>query len=42
MINCEMKEVADLQRHSSPTVTPQVLAWDGKELWISSRDLGTL
>jgi hypothetical protein len=42
MINCGMKEVADLQRHSSPTVTPQVLAWDGKELWISSRDLGTL
>ena len=26
----------------SPTITPQALAWDGKELWMSSRDLGTL
>src|SRR5581483_3855388 len=24
----------------SPTVTPQALAWDGKQLWVSSRDLG--
>jgi hypothetical protein len=23
-------------------VTPQALAWDGKEFWLSSRDLGTL
>jgi hypothetical protein len=23
-------------------VTPQALAWDGKQLWMSSRDLGTL
>jgi len=37
-----MKEVADLKRYSSPTVTPQALAWDGKQLWMSSRDLGTL
>ena len=37
-----MKEVADLKRYSSPTVTPQALAWEGKQLWISSRDLGTL
>jgi len=27
---------------ASPTVTPQALAWDGKALWISSRDAGTL
>jgi len=26
----------------SPTITPQALAWDGKHLWMSSRDLGTL
>ena len=37
-----MKEVADLKCYSSPTVTPQALAWDGKQLWLSSRDLGTL
>jgi hypothetical protein len=37
-----MKEVADLKRYSSPTVTPQALAWDGKQLWMSLRDLGTL
>jgi hypothetical protein len=37
-----MKEVTDLKRYSSPTLTPQVLAWDRKQLWMSSRDLGTL
>jgi hypothetical protein len=37
-----MKEMADLKRHSSPTVTPQALAWDGEQLWMSSRDLGML
>jgi hypothetical protein len=37
-----MKEGADLKRYPSPTVTPQALAWDGKQLWMSSRDLGTL
>jgi hypothetical protein len=37
-----MKEVVDLKRYSSPTVTPQALAFDGKQLWMSSRDLGTL
>jgi hypothetical protein len=42
MIDSGMKEVADLKRYSSPTVTPQALAWDGKQLWMSSRDLGTL
>jgi hypothetical protein len=37
-----MKQITDLERYSSPTVTPQALAWDGKQLWMSSRDLGTL
>jgi sugar lactone lactonase YvrE len=37
-----MKEIEITQRRSSPTVTPQALAWDGQQLWISSRDLGTL
>src|SRR5947199_8665502 len=27
---------------TSPAITPQALAWDGKQLWMSSRDLGTL
>jgi hypothetical protein len=36
-----MNEIADLKRYPSPTVTPQALAWKGKELWVSSRDLGT-
>ena len=30
------------RRMRSPTITPQALAWDGKHLWMSSRDLGTL
>ena len=42
MISWRMNEVTDLKRYSSPTVTPQALAWDGKQLWLSSRDLGTL
>ena len=37
-----MKEINEARRHPSPTVTPQALAWTGKELWMSSRDLGTL
>ena len=37
-----MNAVIKLKRHSSPTVTPQALAWDGDHLWMSSRDLGTL
>ena len=28
------------KRLKAPTVTPQALAWDGKQLWMSSRDLG--
>ncbi|HST29469.1 MAG TPA: hypothetical protein VLK27_01370, partial [Chthoniobacterales bacterium] len=30
------------KRFRAPTVTPQALAWDGKQLWMSSRDLGLL
>jgi hypothetical protein len=37
-----MDAVLKTQYHSSPTVTPQALAWDGNHLWASSRDLGTL
>lgn len=37
-----MHEIVDLERHPSPTAAPQALAWDGKQLWLSSRDLGTL
>ena len=32
--------VRELKRFRSPTITPQALAWDGKQLWMSSRDLG--
>src|SRR6266513_4353132 len=34
--------IIEKRRLSSPTVTPQSLSWDGKQLWMSSRDLGTL
>ena len=37
-----MKDVSNLERHSSPVATPQALAWDGERFWLSSRDLGTL
>jgi hypothetical protein len=37
-----MKPIKEHQRRPAPTVTPQALAWDGKQLWMSSRDLGTL
>src|SRR4030095_15000745 len=37
-----MTEIIKQRRISSPTVTPQALAWDGGHLWLSSRDLGTL
>jgi hypothetical protein len=42
MINFAMKEVTILKRHPSPTVTPQALAFQGGQLWLSSRDRGTL
>src|SRR5205807_5311432 len=34
--------IKERKRFRSPTVTPQALAWDGKRLWMSSRDLGFL
>jgi len=34
--------IIEKRRLSSPTITPQALAWDGEQLWMSSRDLGTL
>ena len=37
-----MKSIKEQKRHAAPTVTPQALAWDGKQLWMSSRDLGFL
>jgi hypothetical protein len=37
-----MKAIAKIRRRSSPTITPQALAWDRDHLWVSSRDLGTL
>ncbi len=37
-----MQEISNLERHPALTATPQALAWDGKQLWLSSRDLGTL
>ena len=30
------------RRLKSPAVAPQALAWDGKQLWVSSRDTGFL
>src|SRR4051812_46989 len=37
-----MKEINVVQRRSALTATPQALAADGRQLWLSSRDLGTL
>src|SRR5260370_28610369 len=34
--------IKERKRFRAPTVTPQTLAWDGKQLWMSSRDLGFL
>jgi len=38
----KLPTIKEQKRFRSPTVTPQALAWDGKQLWISSRDLGFL
>src|SRR5689334_166068 len=38
----DISEIAGQKQFHSPVVTPQALAWDGKQLWLSSRDLGTL
>ncbi len=40
--NLKLPTIKERQRFPSPAVTPQALAWDGKDLWMSSRDLGTL
>ena len=37
-----ISEITGQKRFQSPIATPQALAWDGKQLWLSSRDLGTL
>ncbi len=37
-----MEQIIEKRRLGSPCVTPQALAWDGAQLWLSSRDLGTL
>ena len=36
----KLSTIKERKRLKSPTVTPQALAWDGKQLWVSSRDLG--
>jgi hypothetical protein len=38
----KLPTIKERKRFPSPAVTPQALAWDGEELWMSSRDLGTL
>src|SRR5437588_11304368 len=45
MISFRMMKLLTIQerkRFRSPTITPQALAWDGKKMWMSSRDLGFL
>ena len=36
----KLPTIIERKRFPSPAVTPQALAWDGKQLWLSSRDLG--
>ena len=38
----QLPTIKEKRRFRSPAVTPQALAWDGRALWMSSRDLGTL
>src|SRR2546430_7929155 len=38
----EVATIKERKRFPAPTTTPQALASDGKQLWISSRDIGTL
>ncbi len=38
----KLPTIEELKRVQSPAVTPQALAWDGQQFWLSSRDLGTL
>ncbi len=37
-----MTQIIERRRLAAPCVTPQALAWEGQEFWLSSRDLGTL
>ena len=37
-----MKTIVEERRLKAPIITPQALTWDGRALWLSSRDLGTL
>src|SRR5947209_9633145 len=36
----KLPAVREIKRFKTPTVTPQALVWDGKQFWVSSRDLG--
>jgi hypothetical protein len=38
----KLPTIKERLRFPSPAVTPQALTWDGRALWMSSRDLGTL
>ncbi len=42
MMKTDLPTINIQQQLRSPIITPQALAWDGKNLWMSSRDLGTL
>ena len=35
----KLQTIVERRRFSSPAATPQALAWDGKHLWMGSRDL---
>jgi hypothetical protein len=37
-----MDQIIEKRRVTAPCVTPQTVAWDGEQLWMSSRDLGML
>ena len=37
-----MDQIIEKQRVAAPCTTPQMVAWGGQQLWMSSRDLGML
>jgi hypothetical protein len=37
-----MEQIIEKRRLPAPCVAPQTVAWDGNQLWMSSRDLGML
>ena len=39
MATRELPSIQEQRRLASPAVTPQALTWDGKSLWMGSRDL---